>query len=429
MKKLSLLTLLIGCANSFAVDGQQNNLGAIVSATSEQSDNALRTAESEIDERQDTLRASAFAFYENDLIELDTSYSAHKRYFDKESQGDRNSFTGHTDFKLGKDHNLFDLRISHMRQRQLVSADAIEIEENQDEKQILAVQPSFHTRITPADTFYIQANATDVDYRYEELNNSTREGATVGFLHAFSGIDTLGIFVSHTDVDFEFIPALDYRKQSYALSYATRLRKLEYKLEAGQSKMQSQFDKEDEADTNPYYLLSFTYATGYNQWNLSLSEQYTDSSHGNGGQAGDDSDFGEAGSRVPDQLILKRAFFSWTSAALCERCEFSLNGFRDDREYLTQEKRELANGIAMGVRYSLSRFASIGVRGVLRKQEFEGAAAPRDFDSNQLSIYYNYNFSDGTGVRIFASEFKRESEDKLQDYSELRTGVTLSHRF
>lgn len=430
MKRVSFLALVVACANASAVEEKQQTLGAILSATTEQSDNALRVPENEISERQDTLQAGVFALYENDLIELDTNYTASKRYFDKESQVDRDSLTGRTSFKLGKDYHLFDLQVSHLRQKQLTSADAIDLDENQDEKQILSLQPSFHTRITPADFFYIQGNVTEVDYRFQELSNSDREGATVGLMHAFSSVDSLGFFVSHTDVDFEFIPELDYRMQSYALSYSAELRKLKYKLEAGQSKMQSQFDKEDDADTSPYYMLSFDYSTGLNQWSLSFTEQSSDSSIGLGENGFDDgSGAGDTGSSRPDRLVLKRALFSWSTQALCDRCHLSLGSFVEEREYLTQERQEQSNGLSLGVSYSLSRAATIGARSQWRQQEFDGASRTEDFDSNQTSIYYNYYFSGGISLRIFASEFKRESKSKLEDYTELRSGVTLSYRF
>lgn len=430
MKRVSLLALVIACANASAVEEKQQTYGAILSATTEQSDNALRAPENEISERQDTLQAGVFALYENDLIELDTNYAAAKKYYDKESQRDRDSLTGRTSFKIGKDHHLVDLRVLHVRQKQLVSADAIDLEENQDEKQILTIQPSFHTRITPTDTFFIQGNATDVDYRYQTLSNSQREGATTGLQHSFSSVDLLGIFISHTDVDFEFLPELDYRMQSYAVSYAAQLRKLQYKLELGQSKMQSQFDKDDEADTNPYYLITASYATGYNQWDLSVTEQSSDSSMGLGDNAfGEDSGFGDSGSNKPDRIVLKRAQLSWRTTALCDRCTLNLSGVAEEREYLTQERQEQSNGVALGVGYNLSRSANIGARIQLRQQEFEGKSPIEDFDTTQIGVYYSYNFAGGTSVRLFASEFERKSDSELQDYTELRSGITLSHRF
>lgn len=430
MKRISLLALSVVCASASAVENQPNKLGGTFSATAEESDNALRTTDDTISERQDRLLAGLFAFYENDLLELDTDYTAEKKYFEKETQADRDAWTGRTSLRLGKDHHLFDLRLSHLRQKQLVSAELVELDKNLDEKQILTAQPGFHTKLTPVDAIYLQGNLTEVDYRFEELNNSQREGGVAGWSHAFSSVDTLGIYFSHTDVDFEFVPQVDYRFQYYALSYTAQLRQLGYKFDLGQSRMESQGDDAGEAETNPYYLVQVDYSTGYHQWSLTLTERGGDTSMGLGEDSlGDSTGFGQTGSLRPDRINMQRATISWTTQALCLRCQVNINAFTEKREYLSLARDEQGNGIAFSLGYRFSNAASINLRALRGDQEFEGVTNLEDFFVNQVGVDYVYNFSSGVALRLFASEFQRRSDTPLQEYDEVRFGVTLSYQF
>src|SRR5690606_25716098 len=143
--------------------------------------------------------------------------------------------------------------------------------------QMLSIQPGFHKRITGADNFFVNANATEVDYRFEEHKNSSRVGGTIGLMHGFSAVDSLTVYVSQTEVEFEFIPEVDYSQTMAVVAFDARLRKINYRIEAGQSRTDS---KQLGVSDDPYYALQLNYDADYHQIGFSFNQQMTDSSRG-----------------------------------------------------------------------------------------------------------------------------------------------------
>lgn len=426
---LFVAAFISGTALAAPAETTRNDFGGSVFATSEQSDNGLKSNSDEIEEQQNQVGAQAFALYENNYIALDSNYSFSEMRFEKESQEDRTTTIGRTDLTIGKPHHLFDLKLSHSREKLPKYSGALDLESNIDEKQIITIEPGFHARIGSADMLFINANATEVDYRFEEQKNSSRQGGLIGLVHGVSPVDTFSIYLSQTDIEFEFNPLIDYRMTMAVASFESTLRKLKYKIELGQSRTES--DSAGKSD-DPYYQMTVNYQSGYNQIDLRVSQQVTDSSLGVGaGLPGDDIGGGnnDVTAENLDQVLVKRAELRWTTEALCGRCSAYVNVYADDQDYQTLMRDEKNHGFGFGVRYKLSAESAVGLGGTRLKEELMGAVADDEYTLDQLTAYYNYDFTSGFNLRVFVTENERRSLEVESEYKELRVGATIGYRF
>ncbi len=434
MKKSPIAILAASCASAVAFAAPANtnkagsDFGASVFVSAQQTDNALKSKEDKISELQNQLGATVFAAYENDYIALNSDYSLSEMRYEKDSQQARTSTVGRTDFTLGKPHHSFDLNISHSLQKLPKFSGALDLEENNDEKQVLSVQPGFRTRITPADNFFINANATEVEYRFEEQKNSSRRGGTVGLVHGFSAVDSLTVYVSQTDITFDFNPDVDYKQTMAVVAFDTRLRKINYRIEAGQSRTDS---SRLGVSDDPYYVFQLNYDAGYNQLTFAFNQQVTDSSRGfdAGTMPGEIASGSDVTADQVDQVLLRHAELRWSSGALCGRCDFYISAYRDEHEYQSLDRNEERFGAALGLNYQLSRNARVGANISRADQDLMSSINQNKYTLDQLTAYYNYSFVNGLNIRLFATEYKRSAEASIDEYSELRAGITVGYRF
>lgn len=430
-KPIPLLAAAIVSGSVFAAPTEttRNDVGGSVFATSEQSDNGLKSNSDEIDEQQNQFGAQAFALYENNYVTLDSNYSFSERRFEKESQEDRTTTIGRTDLTIGKLHHLFDLKLSHSREKLPKYSGALDLESNSDEKQIITIEPGFHSRIGSADMLFITGNATEVDYRFEEQKNSARQGGLIGLVHGISPVDTFSIYLSQTDIEFEFSPQIDYRMLMAVASFESTLRELKYKIELGQTRTES--DSAGKSD-DPYYQITINYQRGYNQIDFRANQQVTDSSLGVGtGLPGDDIGGGnnDVTAENLDQVLVNRAELRWTTDVLCGRCSAYVNFYVDDQDYQTLARDEKNKGVGFGVRYKMSADSTIGITGTRIKEELMGAVVDDEYTLDQITAYYNYDFTSGFNLRVFVTENERRSLEVENEYKELRVGATIGYRF
>lgn len=432
MKKSPIALLIAACTSATAAAAPTapagQDFGATLSLSAQHTDNALKTETDKLSEQQNELAASAFAIYNNEYIALDANYAVSEMRYEKDSQQARTRTIGKTDLVVGKTHNPFDLKISHSIQKLPKTSTALDLEEETDEKQILTVQPGFRTRITGADNFFINASATEVEYRFEEQKNSSRTGGSVGIIHGFSAVDSLSFYVTQSDVEFEFSPDVDYSQTMAVLAFDTRLRRLSYRIEAGQSRTDSSRLGQND---DPYYALQANYDAGLHQLEFSANQQITDSSRGFSASdvPGEISGGSDVTAEQLDQVLLQHMQLRWSSTALCERCTSYISVFRDEHEFQSLARNEERTGGALGMAYQLSRNATLGLNATRTEQRVDASANEGEFTLDQLTLYYSYAFSGGIRLRLFGMQYERSTEDNLGDYEELRAGITLGYNF
>lgn len=427
---LALLIAAYASAPVIAAPAQSvgQDFGATLSVSAQHTDNALKAEADKLSEQQNEFSAGAFAIYNNEYISLDANYAVSERRYEKDSQQPRTRTIGKTDLVLGKAHNPFDLKVSHSIQKLPKTSTALDLEEETDEKQILTVQPGFRTRITGADNFFINASATEIEYRFEEQKNSSRTGGTAGITHGFSAVDSLTFYVTQSDVEFEFSPEVDYSQTMAVLALDTRLRKLSYRIEVGQSRTDSsRLGKNDD----PYYSFQANYDTGLHQISLAANQQITDSSRGfnANGLPGEIPIGSDVTADKLDQVLLRHTELRWSTAALCGRCSGNISLFRDEHQFQSLERDEERLGGALGLSYQLSRNARLGLN-VSRTEQTSGDEVNEgEFTLDQFTLYYSYAFSGGVHLRLFGTQYERSSDDNLGNYEELRAGITLGYTF
>lgn len=405
----------------------KNDFGGSIGIKAEHTDNALKEAEASISEQQDQYSAGLFAVYSNDYLSLNTDYAVSEMRYTKDSQEPRLNRIGQSEFLLGKAHHPAELKISHSVQRLPVTSAALDLEANTDEKQVFSAQPGIRLRLSQADTIYLIGNATEVDYRFDEQKNSSRTGATLGFSRGLSPVDTLSLIVTQNDIEFEFSPDVDYSLTMAVLALETRLRRLTYRIELGQSRSDSSRNGVSE---DPYYAIQLGYNAGHHQFSFAANQQMTDSSRGfdSGMESG-----GLGGSDVTaeqlDQVLINHADATWSSGVLCGRCQISISAFRDEHQYQTLGRDEERLGLNLSFNYQLTRRSTIGLQGARMDQQFVGSVNQRDYVMDQFTLSYRYRFMDGVNLGVFATQAERVGKVDADSYDELRGGMSLGYQF
>lgn len=420
------LVAFLGSLSAWGAD--KNGVSATLRLLSENTDNALRVPVDEISERQDTASADLAALYENDFLALNSRYSVSDSRYAEQSQEERSSALGSTELRLGKSYQLAELLVSHSRAKVLASAGLNNLDQNNDERQTIVVQPILHIGSDTADMFYVQGNLTDVEYRFDELRNSSRQGFMGGWQHAFTAVDTVSLSATQTDVEFDAVPQVNYKMRVVTLNYRAVLRRLQYLVEVGHSSTNSEFGK-DQAE--PYLSIDVNFANGYNQYRFSASQKISDSSFGAGVSGIENEPTGDVGAINQEQMLVRLAQAGWSTDALCARCNFSLQFTGDEREYLESLRKEQSLDASMGLTYELTNAARCGVKVVRREQTFARVVNENrsDFTLDSANIFYEYRFNNGLNTRLSASQSEQVSDDLAREYKEGRVGVALSYQF
>jgi hypothetical protein len=421
------LVALLGSISTWA-EGQNGITGSL-QVKSEETDNALKSAENELSERQDSIGGSAAAYYENELLVLDSRYSVNSRRYLEDSQPDRTSTLGATSLRFGKTYNIAELLLSHSRDKVLSSADLADLEKNNDEREIILVQPTLHTSNDSANVVFVQASATDVKYRFEEGRNSSRRGLTTGWQRAISAVDSVALSLAQSDIEFDAAPQANYQMQVATLNYAAKLRSLQYLIELGQSRTNADVG---DGYSEPYYNGQLMFENGYNQINLSVAQKISDSSFGSGASTIDASvGQGDIGSNKQEQILIRSADANWTTAIICGQCKVSLQINSTDRKYLEENRKERTIGIEAGFAYLISPAAGLGVRVNRREQTFSQVVPDgrTDFTLDSLNIYFNYKFVNNINARLSLIREEQVSENLTQKYDEVAAGLSVSYTF
>lgn len=406
-----------------------NIFDARVSATSEFTDNANRTEQDQLSERQDQYELSVGTEYTNTLLEFQADYSASEHRFAEDSQERRSLLQGRSSLLIGKPHQPVDLLLSHNRQSVLNEPDDVDLLRNTDERTIWSAVPTARWGFTSVDTLVLQGNYSEIDYRRNELRNSERTGGSLSWQHDLSSTDQLNVTAQQTQVSFDAVPTFDYDYNAYSASYSAQLRQLSYTVALGYNETQPQVGEDF---SGPSYRLNLNYVAAAQTFNLSASQFITDSSQA-GGNERDFRDFDPLDATVSelDQLERTDVSLGWRGEAICDNC--SLNAQlvyqRDDYQMLDEDNQE--QGVNLGLDYRLSQRSSADISLQYREHNFDSETIRGDYTNTQLRVGYQYTFVNDLGLRVFGSLNERDSDDDLsgRDYEENIIGVGLNYSF
>lgn len=424
-KKNGLIAGLALCFCTSAWAGKYVDVGLIVGT--EYTDNANRSADDGISERQDRYGLTLASDYENHLFDLDVSYSAQERRFSEDSQPTRSIVEGDLDLHLGKPHHFADLLLSHSRRTALRQPDQIDLLVNRDERDIYSAIPTLRARLTPVNHLLLQGHYSQIQYRFDDARDSERLGGSLIWQHTASATDQLQVTATHTEVSFDINPDLDYTYQALTAAYSVALSRLSYTVEAGYNETETE---QGERFSSPILRLEVGYEAGQHRFNFSARQFITDSSQA-GGNLGDPGSFGAGRDTVGqmDQLERRSADVRWDYLGLCQRCDLNITAFYRYDDYRTLEEDTDEVGLGAGIGYRLSDRASTHLSVNARRQSFEAAADREAFELGRARLSYRYRFANDLSLELFTHYGKRHSSAPTQRYEETRAGLTLGFVF
>lgn len=418
--KSKLAIALLVCNPVYA-----NDISGSIDASSLMSDNSRKQAENPVEERQDTYQAGLKADYSNWLVDAELGYQFYARKFAEHSQPDEEYADGSSTLVFGKAEDPAALSLQHSRRRLLTTPDAVDLVSNQQDREIITAEPEIRKKVWGADKLYIRGQASRISFPDNDLQNSKRNGYSLGWVHPMSRASILQIFAQQTEITFDELPVSDYTYATTMASYAVKLRQLSYQVEVGYNQNKPEVGEEEGA---PSYRLTVEYLAGYHQLELSASRMLTDTSFGNGNEEGVNPLPGNDGLNVDiDRIERSSADARWTTQVLCDRCTFYIGGSVVIDDYLEKEQESSSKFAHLGLSYAFSNASSLHLRESRSDVDFDGGLLARSYELTNTSVEYSYRFHWGLGVRLFGRQEERTSAET--SYTEKSYGGGLNYIF
>jgi len=406
---------------------QEEAWTASLGLETEYTDNALRSRDRKISERQDEANLRLGADYENSWMVLEADYNASARRFEKDSQDDQSRVEGQASLRLGKEDDVADVLISNSRRTELNAPDDRDLLSNTDERQVWSLVPTLRWRASSANTLMLQGNYADISFGDSGERDSDRLGASLLWQRRLSATDNLTLRAQETDIGFAVRPDLDYRLRDFSIAYQTQLRSLGYRVQLGYN--ESDPDK-GASFSNLSYELELNYQLGAQYFELYADRFLTDNSAGNSNR-GDFDDFNPRDSAADrlDQLERSNLELTWRTEIFCTRCSFNLQLFYEDSDFQQEREDRAELGVRARLGYRLSERSSIDFSAQRRTQQFDSNVERSDFDRDEFRINYRYNSGRGLGWSLFVSYEERDSDNPTLSNTETQAGLRLSYSF
>lgn len=404
-----------------------------VRATSHVSDNTLKQPDNKMpqEERQDFYDAALAINYENTLLESEVNYQLHARKFADHSQGDDEYVDGNSLLVIGKADAPASLRLEHSRIQLLSTPDAVDLLQNQQEREIISAMPELRSRFSGADYVFVRGLASVVRFPDSGFQDSKRNGYVVGWFRPTSPVGNLELTVQQTDINYDNTPEADYTYSTAMATYKLALRKLTYRIGVGYNRSAP---GSGDAQSEPSYILGAEYQSGYQQLNVEVLRQLTDTSIGSGNNQtslpGNDGFIA-----LPERVDRTRAEVRWATEIVCERCSFSVGGvlLKDDYLSKSQQTKSVQYDVALG--YSFSVASNLHLRYGKMDSQFEygnqvaSGSVMSDYTLTSAAIEYVYRFRSGIELRVLGRKEERESDNPIGAYDENVYGAGIGYSF
>lgn len=405
-----------------------NEFNAFVSASSQISDNSKKTSLEPVEERQDIYQLGLNANYANWLVDADVDYQLYAQQFSKQSQADDEYATGSSNLIFGKESDPLGLELAHSRHMLLRSPEEVGLLENQQEREITSAQPIIRKRISGADRIFLQGQTTSVRFLGEDNNqDSTRNGATLGWAHAISKTSGMMLTSHYIDVNFDQQPSSDYRLVNTAFAYKVQLRKLNYSVQVGHNEISP---KTGDKESAPSYNLGIGYVAGYHFFSAFIERQITDSSFGNGNlNSNNQLPVSDGLSQDLGKIDRRNAALDFRTDSICARCVFSVGISLTDDDYLERNEQSRTTYIRSAFNYSLSKASSLSLRADQSTVDRDIEQINNQYTTDFISLEYLYRFTNGFDLRLFARNEQRNGEGSMGKYEENIMGAGLKYLF
>lgn len=404
-----------------------------VDAESHYTNNARKSNENKISERQDKLSITVLSDYENSYSSVELDYTATNNNFSESSQEERDELTGKGSVILGKSDDRFGLRLSHKQNSVLKSSNSIDLLENTDEREIITVLPSVNLRLSRVDKLSISADYSDINYKEKSGIDSQRQGGTIKWLHVLSNVDHASIESRIIDVKFKDRPINDYTFKSATVAYSAKLKQLAYRIEAGYNQMVRRevdgvglgLHKEDY--DSPAFNLDANYYWGANNVKLNALQKLTDTSVGDNNDSLDS--LADSSKKIFDRYELREASFIWSNSYLCDVCVAGVEvaAKSEDYELLPEDAYLLSSNVFLN--YQLSPSSVLNLRLSNEINDYDESARFDDYKVWRAFASYTYNTGLGVDLTLFVQREERASVGSLQEYDEEVFGARVAYMY
>lgn len=405
-----------------------NEIGGSVSALSGQSDNAFKLHDDTVSERQDEYRLNLKGNYASTYVKGDLEYKASDYRFADDSQQSEQFLEGNSSLLIGNSHQPAELLMTHSRKTLLSSPDKVDVINNKDEREIYALAPTLRANIGKSNHVFATGSILQIRYLTNELMDSSRRGATLGWARDISSIESFKVVVQKTDIEFDHFNGANYTYKLAQFTYLANLRHLTYILKVGENKSESEMGINF---SSPAYGITATYKSALHEITLDVNKAMTDTSLGGGNLPSINESPNSDGTlpNIVDQIERVNTELRWATDIVCEVCNFYISAYQRDEDYLTLEQSAKSQGLAAGFSYRFSTAATLSVRSAKSHQAYVGMDLGKDYDLRLSSIEYAYKFVNGLGLRLIAQQEKRTSDVLAQRYRENYIAGGLDYSF
>ena len=418
--------LLLMSSTAFA---ETSGVDINISAASELSDNATRESleSKKIEERQNMYSGGVNAHIDNQWMLFTSNYDVMREEYLEDSQEAYTTLEGNTKFVLGNESQPLGLLLSHTRNSLLNSPDAIDTNKNRDERTLLAAEPSYKLQLRNANLIMLKASIMESSYRDDDSKKAQRSGLNLAWERGITKVDRIQLIAQHSKTKFDAAPESDYQYESISLLYAVTLNSLQYLVKVGQNRATPEGSVD--SISHPSYQAEVNYKSGNNIIRLSSEKRIEDTSFGRNRSAGS-SNILDAKSVGLDLINMQTSEISWTTQALCERCQFMLRATKNKEEFnsLTANSND-DQGVGLRFSYRFSRAATISLDGSRHERSFSGAGSQEDFDVVQSRIAFDYVLLNDLKLGAYLKREDRSSGNLLKNYDENITGLSISYSF
>lgn len=402
------------------------HIDAFVDLSSDYTDNAKKTATDTIGERQDHFSIGGNGDYKNNWLDFSANYIFSDYRYSESSQPDRNMLEGQSTLSVGKNSKLFDFTAMHTRKGVLGDPEQLDLLRNYDEREIVSLYPGVKYFVTPVDMIFGYGIYTHTNYRRDHARDAKQEGASVGWTHKLSAIDSFSANVSSTEVTFPAAKDRDYRQDNAMLSYTSVLRNLRYTLGVGYNKSTSDVTEDY---SSPTYQVDISYTDDASGVRLFADRMITNTSMGDGHRFdAANIDRGDVSSSEIDQMDRKNIDVEVYSNLLCAVCTVSVRlGWKND-DYLALPDKNTQTSASLGFTYKLSSRTNATLQFGKRKQKFS-TDNRSSFHVDRYTFMVVRDFQSDISVRLYMEQEKRNSDDVSRTYDELASGIGARFKF
>ena len=398
----------------------EGDWGGALSVNISQDDNARKTANNPIEERQDEAAARLFADYTGVWYQLEADYTASYLNYSKDSQDDRNQLEGSASVFLGKPNGWVSLDFGNERRSVYNAPENAPITENLDDRSVWYAEPALIARLGSANTVTLSGRAEQVTYRFDERRDSEPVSARLTYQREISSTSFVQVYGGQRIVEYPNGNSDDYETLFASVGWNSRLRLLSYELRLGYN--EATFDDDDDTYAAPSGFFRMDYDAAVNQFGIELSQDITDTSSGNAFQE-ELPDAPQADGVGIDQIERQRARLTWTSQALCALCETTLGYRYQFDDYRRQNRDGVTEAFNISFRYRFSETLSSDIRYERSEVEYDDPAV-FGYQADRIDFQVEKRLGAKFSGRLF---YSYEQRDASEDYDQNVIGFGIRY--